>query len=133
MATEIPRLRPQTVRYRQSLARLEAFVRDVGSNTDADVFTLAQDAFDAHLAAIDMETDIPAVAVRVRYVSDVTGSLVEPRDGETYEDVARELIGLIEEVRVLVDSQTEEHEERDRVAYYEADPRNRVRVAVGSR
>ena len=131
MSAEIPRIRPQTKRFRQTLAQLEAFMRDVLANTDTDLPVVFQDAFDAHLNGLDIDLDFPAIAVpawmafRVRYVSDVTGGLIETVDGENREEIAIEAIELVEEVRTLVESETGRHEDRDREAYYSADPGSR--------
>ena len=131
MSAEIPRIRPQTRRFRQTLARLEAFMRDVLANTDAELPTVFQDAFDAHLNGLDIDMDFPAVAVpawmafRTRYVSDVTGGLIETSDSENRDEIAADAIELVEEVRTLVESETGRHEDRDREAFYSADPSSR--------
>ena len=128
---EIPRIRPQTKRFRQTLGRLEAFMLDVLANTDTELPIVFQDAFDAHLNGLDLDLDFPAIAVpawmafRARYVSDLTGGLIEPADGEIRDEIAISAIELVEEVRSLVESETGRYEDRDREAYYSADPNSR--------
>jgi hypothetical protein len=128
MATVIPRIRPQTLRFRRTLERLECFMRDVLANRDADIAMLFVDAFDAHLLGLDTDEDFPAVAVpawmgfRARYVSDVTGTLIDPDSDEELDDLVREAIAMVEEVRAIVEAETGRHEDRDRGAFYETYP-----------
>ena len=126
MTPALRRFQPHTVRFRKTLQRFEAFSRDVNANLDADLAILVLDAYDTHLAALDMETDFPALAVpawtafRTRYVSDLTGTFIELDPLEDTEGVVRDAIALAEEIRALIESETGRFEFSDHTDYYAA-------------
>ena len=119
MPPALRRFEPQSVRFRNTLRRFEAFSRDVNVNLDADLAVLMQDAFDAHLALLDAETDFPAQAVpawatfRSRYVSDLTGNFIELYPFEDSEDVVRTAVALAEAVRSLIETGAGRFEHND--------------------
>lgn len=123
MTHAVRRFQPHTLRFRKTLQCFEAFSRDVNANLDADLSTLVQDAYDAHLTALDVEIDFPALAVpawtafRSRYVSDLTGTFVHVDDAD---EVARDAIALAEEIRALICSETGRFEHSDHSEYYAA-------------
>lgn len=131
--TAIPRIRPQTMRYRNTLGALDAFLRDVLSDSDLDIDVLFQDVYDARLSFLNIDDDFPAVAVpawmafKARYVSSVTGALIEPGPNEDIFDVVADAVEMITEIRNLVENETARHEERDRDGYFAASPASRAR------
>ncbi len=104
------RLQPHIMRFRMTLQCFEAFSRDVNANLTADLSSLVQDAYDAHLSALHVELDFPAIAVpawtafRSRYVSDLTGTFIDTGAGDEGDDIARDAIALAEEIRSLIAS-----------------------------
>ena len=132
--TMIPRLRPQTLRYRHTVQLLNAFLNDAGADTDRDIAVQFQDAYDARLAVLNIDDDFPAIAVpawmgfKARFVSDLTGALVEPAANEDVFDLMRDVYQLVTEIRDLVEEQTSRNEERDRDSYFSAIPSSRARM-----
>jgi hypothetical protein len=131
--TTITRYSPKTMRFRHTMQQLNQFVQDALANTDSDVDVVFQDAYDKHLAGLNIDDDFPAIAVpawmafKTRYVSDVTGGLVTTADNEDVLDLVSEAISMAIEVRDLVESETATFEDRDRDAYFAADARVRGR------
>jgi hypothetical protein len=131
--TTITRYSPKTMRFRHTMQLLNQFVQDALANTDSDVDVVFQDAYDKHLAGLNIDDDFPAIAVpawmafKTRYVSDVTGGLVTTADNEDVLDLVSEAISMAIEVRDLVESETATFEDRDRDAYFAADARVRGR------
>ena len=132
--TMIPRLRPQTLRYRNTVQLLNAFLNEAGADTDRDIAVQFQDAYDARLAILNIDDDFPAIAVpawmgfKARYVSDVTGALFEPGPNEDVFDLMRDVYQLVTEIRDLVEEETARNEERDRDGYFAAIPSSRARI-----
>jgi hypothetical protein len=132
--TMIPRFRPQTMRYRNTVQALNAFLNDAAADTDREIAAQFQDAYDARLSKLNVESDFPAIAVpawmgfKARYVSDLTGELIEPTPNEDVFDLMRDVYQLLMEVRDLVEAETGHHEERDRESYFSARPASRERM-----
>ena len=132
--TMIPRFRPQTMRYRNTVQVLNAFLNDAAADTDRDIAAQFQDAYDARLLRLNIEEDFPAIAVpawmgiKARYVSDLNGGLVEPGPNEDVFDLMRDVYQMVMEVRDLVEAETGNSEERDRDSYFSARPASRERM-----
>ena len=131
--TQIARYSLRTLRFRQTVQCLNAFVQEAQANNGQNVDVQFQDAFDKYLLGLNIEDDFPAVALpawmafKTRYLSDVTGGLVEPGPDEDVADLVREAMELALEVRNLVESETASFEDRDRNAYFDIAPRARSR------
>ena len=129
----ITRYSQRTLRFRHTVQMLNAFVQEAQANTGLDPDIQFQDAYDKHLAALNIDDDFPAVAVpiwmafKARYVSDLTGGLVPPGSDEDVNDIVCDAMDHALAVRDLVESETAAFEDRDRDAYFAAAPRARSR------